>query len=199
MIETPIDKPVADNAWRLCPRRLREDDDALATAVVDEHKILYRRQFADELLDDTYNRQLPIQIRAFRHSGPWRIFLLLTPWMLTRFFIPEKDPGIAVPAGWSAVERSVAPYLVMGPAVEFNLLTGNQKAHLNYSPGWGHYLTHPLVFAMAQYDSPEVVFEAWSEVIKTRDDNMKRLENQCQWQQDVSRREFFSRFQGKDK
>ena len=93
--------------WRLCPPELREDDEALVAAVVALHRDLYERYFSREPLA---HHKLPIQVRAFRRTGDWRIFLLLCPWMLSRCFWPDADPGIPLPAGMRTT-RCWAPSL----------------------------------------------------------------------------------------
>ncbi|MDP2155438.1 MAG: [NiFe]-hydrogenase assembly chaperone HybE, partial [Sulfuricella sp.] len=108
----------------------------------------------------------------------------------------ERDPGLRIPAGWSAAERAVAPFLVIGPLLDFTILGGEQKAHLNYLPELGHFLLQPLVQSMERFESADAVFAAWDEVIKTRDRVMEEQKRECGWQKEVSRREFFSRLAG---
>ena len=115
---------------------------------------------------------------------------------MARVFLPERDPGLSIPTGWSVSERNAAPFLVIGPQVNFTILGGEQKAHLNYLPELGHFLLQPLVQSMEQYDSADAVFAAWDEVIKTRDRVMEEHKRECGWQREVSRREFFARFLG---
>jgi hypothetical protein len=177
--------------WRLCPPELREDDEALVAAVVSLHRDLYERYFSREPLA---NHKLPIQVRAFRRTGDWRIFLLLCPWMLSRCFWPDADPGIPLPAGWEGDARGDAHYTVLGPIVAFPLLETAQKAHLNFDSRLGHYLLQPLVLSMAPFENAEAVFESWNRVIETRRANMARTQRRSRWQEEVSRREFFRRF-----
>lgn len=176
--------------WQVAPPAL-SDDEALERAIIEIHEGIYRKHFLDELL---VNHQLPIEVRALRRVEGWRLLLLLTPWMLVRIYLPDEDPGIPVPEGWGARERVDAPDVVIGPPVSFELLGTTQKGHLNYHPRLGHYLMLPLIQSMDQLDSPQAVYSAWNEVIKTRDENVKKLKRRCDWQDEVSRREFFSGF-----
>ena len=157
-----------------------------ATRCFDE---IYRRNFHDEWL---VNHDLPVEVRAFRRMEGWCVFLLLTPWMMSRVFLAEREPGIAIPQEWSEEKRKEAPYTVIGPAISFSLLGNVQQAHLNYSPMLGHYLVQPLVQAMERFDSAAAVFEAWNEVIQTRNRVMEEQKRECGWQREVSRREFFA-------
>jgi len=181
---------LADCGWKL--GALPENDDqAVIAAVGKSFGEIYRRHFSNEF---HVNHNLPIDIRAFRRSDGWCVFLLLTPWMMARVLLPERDPGLPVPAGWSADERAAAPFLVIGPQIEFTLLGETLKGHLNYLPELGHFLLQPLVQSMAQYESAGAVFAAWDEVIKTRDRVMEEKKRECGWQKEVSRREFLGFF-----
>lgn len=168
-------------------------DSAVIAAVGDCFGEIYRNHFSAELM---VNRNLPVEIRAFRRSDGWCVFLLLTPWMMTRVFLPERDPGLRVPTGWSAAKRASANFLVIGPLIGFSILGGEQKAHLNYLPELGHFLLQPLVQSMERFESADEVFAAWDEVIKTRDRVMEEQKRECGWQKEVSRREFFGRLAG---
>lgn len=164
------------------------DDEALQTAVLEEYTKIYRTCFQG---DPDMNHRLPVMIHAFRHLQEWRVFLLLTPWMLARVFVPDVDPGIAVPTEWRAADRKNQPYRVIGPAFDLDLLTGRQKAHLNFSPRIGHYMIHPLILSMLEFETPDQVFAAWNQVISTRNDNLERLGIPNPQQEEISRREFF--------
>lgn len=183
---------MSDSAWKLGAIH-RGDDQAVIAEVSDCFSEIYRKHFSSEWL---VNHDLPVEIRAFRRGDGWCVFLLLTPWMMARVFLPERDPGLQIPAGWSAAECAVAPFLVIGPLLDFTILGGEQKAHLNYLPELGHFLLQPLVQSMEQYDSADAVFAAWGEVIKTRDRVMEEQKRECGWQKEVSRREFFTRLTG---
>lgn len=183
---------MSDFAWKLGALP-KSDDPAVIAAVGDAFGEIYRNHFSGELL---VNHDLPVEVRAFRRSDGWCVFLLLTPWMMARVFLPERDPGLLVPAGWSAAERAAAPFLVIGPLLDFTILGGAQKAHLNYLPELGHFLLQPLVQSMERFESADAVFAAWGDVIKTRDRVMEEQKRECGWQKEVSRREFFARLAG---
>lgn len=185
-----------DSGWQLCAPELREDEQAFVAEVLKLHRGLYDKHFAQDLLA---NHRLPIQVRAFRQTGDWRIFLLLCPWMLSRCVSPKRDPGIPLPAGWEGTARAGADFILLGPALSFRLLETEHKAHLNFAPQLGHYLLQPLVLSMAQFENAEAVFEAWNGVIETRKANMEKMQRRCKWQEEVSRREFFHRFIARDK
>lgn len=187
---------MGDSGWQLCAPALQADDQAFVAEALKLHRELYDKHFAQDLLA---NHRLPIQVRAFRKTGIWRIFLVLCPWMLSRCVSPLRDPGIPLPAGWEKTARAQADYILLGPALSFRLLDAEHKAHLNFAPTLGHYLMQPLVLSMAQYESAEAVFEAWNRVIETRKANMEKMQRRCQWQEEVSRREFFHRFISRDK
>lgn len=183
---------MSDAAWTL--GTLAElDDRALAAAVKACFNEIYQQHFSSEWL---VNHALPVEIRALRHSDGWCVFLLLTPWMMARVFLPERDPGLSLPPGWQAAERAGAPFVVIGPLLDFTILGGAQKAHLNYLPELGHFLLQPLVQSMEQFDGADAVFAAWNEVIQTRDRVMEEQKRECGWQREVSRREFFARLAG---
>lgn len=169
-------------------------DDKVAAAVVACFRGIYQRHFSEEWL---VNHDLPVEVRALRQSDGWQVMLLLTPWMLARVFLPERQPDITVPEGWGAAERAAAPYTVIGPPVTFSLLGAEHKAHLNYHPDLGHFLIQPLVQSMDKYASADEVFAAWDEVIRTRDRVMAEQKRECGWQKEVSRREFLARVMGR--
>jgi hypothetical protein len=183
---------MSDFTWKLgaLPKR---DDQAVIAAVGGCFGEIYRKYFSGEFL---VNHNLPVEVRAFRRSDGWCVFLLLTPWMMARVFLSERDPGLRVPAGWSAAERAAASFTVIGPLLDFTIMGGAQKAHLNYLPELGHFLLQPLVQSMERFDSAAAVFAAWDEVIKTRDRVMEEQKRECGWQKEVSRREFFARLMG---
>jgi hypothetical protein len=180
---------VNDSAWKLggWPG---QDDQAVIAAVIASFSEVYRTHFSGEWL---VNHDLPVEVRAFRRLDGWPVFLLLTPWMMARVFLPERDPGLPIASGWSAAERDKLPFAAIGPLLTFTIMGGEQKAHLNYLPGLGHFLLQPLVQSMEQYASADAVFAAWDEVIKTRDRVMEEQKRECGWQKEVSRREFFAR------
>jgi hypothetical protein len=145
------------------------------------------------------NDALPVQVRALRSVEDWWVFLLLTPWMLSRLFLPRQQPRSPLPAGWTAEARREQAYVVIGPALELTLQSGVQRAHINYDAGLGHYLIQPLVQAMHGYRCADQVFLAWNDVIATRDRVMVEQQRDCPWQKEVSRREWFSRVFGRER
>jgi hypothetical protein len=181
---------LTDFGWKLGTLP-KNDDNTVIAAVGECFGEIYLNHFSDQFL---VNHNLPIEVRAFRRSDGWCVFLLLTQWMMARVFLPEHDPGLPVPSAWSAAERASTPFLVIGPQLNFTILGGEQKAHFNYLPELGHFLLQPLVQSMEQYDSADAVFAAWDEVIKTRDRVMEEQKRECGWQREVSRREFFGFF-----
>lgn len=118
--------------------------------------------------------------------------LLLTPWMLARLFVPDNDPGHVIPPEWQSQARIGRDYQVIGPPFEIPLLTGKQRAHLNYSVAIGPYLLHPLILSMLNFSTPEDAFTAWNRVIETRNRNMEIMQKQSPLQEEITRREFFS-------
>jgi hypothetical protein len=181
--------PLLQSGWRGLPPE-RADDAAFIETLLELHALLFDDHFAG---DPEANESLGIEVRAFRRLEGWRVALVLTPWMLARLLIPDRDPKIPLPPEWCAEAREEATYQALGPQVGFSLLGQDQQAHLNYHAWLGHYLIQPIALNMGAYESPEAVFEAWSNVIRTRDENMARHRKDCPWQQEISRRELFSR------
>jgi hypothetical protein len=167
-----------------------KNDQEIISSVIEVFTGQYQTYFVNELL---VNHNLPIEIRAFRQTDIWHIFLLLTPWTLARVFLPVRDPGLEIPPGWQAEERATAPMTVIGPAMPLAILGGKEQAHLNYHPKLGHYLIQPLIQSMAQFNTPDEAFKAWNEVIKIRDKAIEEQKKRCEWQHEVSRREFFAK------
>jgi len=167
-----------------------KNDQEVISTVIDVFTGLYQTYFVNELL---VNHNLPIEIRAFRQTDIWHIFLLLTPWTLARVFLPVREPEIDIPPDWDAKERATAPMTVIGPAIPLAILGGKEQAHLNYHPKLGHYLIQPLIQSMAQFNTPDEAFKAWNEVIKIRDKAIEEQKKRCEWQHEVSRREFFAK------
>jgi hypothetical protein len=188
-----VSDPEPEAHWSPCPPELA-DEDRFIEGIRELHETLNREFFADDLMA---NQRLGIQLRAFRRLEGWRMVLVLTPWMLSRLLVPERDPGIRVPPEWRAETRRDAPYHLLGPLVKPEILGQGQQAHLNYHPRLGHYLLQPIVLNMEPYATPEAVFEEWSQVIRTRDENMEKHRRDCPWQKEVSRRELFGRLRGK--
>jgi hypothetical protein len=181
-----------DNRWIASPQHLQQDE-ALATQVPGLFRRIYETEFADEPL---LNHALPIEIRAIRDIGEWRLFLLLTPWMLSRLYLRFEESDIAIPEAWRAGNRAGKPHVVLGPPVTLTLFSQDQKCYLNYHPELGHHLVQPLIMRMESFGCANEVYASWNEVIATRNENMKQRQRECQWQQEVSRREFFTRLRG---
>lgn len=178
--------------WQPTPAGLARDA-ALLDAVEAVYRDQHRHRFADEA---NANPLLTVQTRALRRIDEWRVFLLLTPWMLARLFFHDGAAPLAVPPDWSAAARGDRDDTVIGPALTFTLHNGPQQAHLNFHAHLGHYLLQPLMLAMHGYTSPEAVFAAWDQVIKVRDENMARMRKCCPMQEEISRREFLSGVRG---
>lgn len=168
-------------------------DDAFVGAVERRFGQIYDAVFA---ADPWVNHDLPIELRARRETPPWRVFLLLTPWMLARLFLPRRSPNLPVPPGWRADERADDGYAVIGPAVQVELCGALQAAHVNYDAELGHYLIQPLVQSMEPYAHAEEVFAAWDAVLTTRQRVMDESRRECVWQRELSRREFLARLRG---
>jgi len=181
-----------NNTWETPLAAL--EDTAFVQVVDEVFSAIYQAWFSQEI--DLVNHKLPILVRALRRVEPWRVFLLVTPWMLARIFIPYKAPSIAIPADWRGSARADKPYTVIGPGVTILIKETSEKAHINYYPGIGHYLVQPLIQSMEGFASPDEVYEAWNNVIRVRDENIRKLDRRCNWQEDVSRREFFRRATG---
>jgi hypothetical protein len=175
---------MTNGEWTLADPQLA-DDEALASLVVHVHRELLRGPMASEV---GINPALEIQARAFRCIEGWRVMLLLTPWMLARLQIPD----VPLPDGWNAAERDGAPYQVLGPALQLELLGKLQSAHLSYHPGLGHYLLQPICLDMLPYSTADAVFEEWNRVIHVRDENMEKARRNCPMQREISRRELFT-------
>ncbi len=178
-----------DSNWIPGPQCLNQDE-ALHTLVSNAFGDIYERCFAD---DPLINHRLPIEIRALRDIEDWRVFLLLTPWMLSRIYLRSDEASITVPEAWQVENRIGEPYLVVGPQVGFCLLEHEQLAHLNYHPELGHYLMQPLMLHMEGYANADDVYQEWNTVIETRNENIRKRQAECRCQEEISRREFFTR------
>lgn len=183
---------VESTAWQVSAVAAGGQAD-IAAAVEARFRHLHQAVFAAAM---DCNHALPVQVRALRQLEGWWVFLLLTPWMMSRLFLPQRRPQLLLPSAWTAAERRQQPYVVIGPVLELPLPTGTQRAHLNYDDTLGHYLIQPLVQAMDAYACADEVFMAWNDVIATRDRVMVEQQRDCPWQKEVSRREWFSRLLG---
>ena len=179
-----------DSQWQRLPPHL-ESDMRFQMALLVAHRRIYDRWFASEA---SANPSLGFHIHGYRRSAGWRILLMLTPWMLSRLLFPEQLPVVPIPQGWSAQERRDADYQLLGPMVHLDWDGGELKAHLNYQETLGHYLLQPIALDMQRYDTPDAAFQAWNEVIRTRDENMQRMQRSCAWQAELSRRELFTKY-----
>jgi hypothetical protein len=166
------------------------EDGSLVDDLLRTYHEIYQHRFATEPL---VNHGLPIEVRAYRHYRAWRICLLLTPWHLARIIIPKTAPALDLPPQWSVAVRADADYVVIGPAVPLDILTAQERAHLNYQPRLGHYFVQPLIQSLRRFATADEVFEEWKEVIAVRDRNIAERKQHCEWQSEVSRREFFAR------
>lgn len=173
--------------WQLA--NLPPDDTQLAQTVESVFTAIHQEQMAGA---EGVNGALPVEVRALRQADGWRVMLLLTPWMLARLYLPETAPSIEVPPDWQAEARAGKPYEVIGPPCRFTLFGGEQKAHLNYHPGLGHYLVLPIAQAMEKYAAAGEVFAEWNGVLATRDRVMAEGKRECPAQREMSRREFFT-------
>jgi hypothetical protein len=181
---------VAENRWQtLAPHLQSEMRFQLALLVA--HRQIYDRHFSQE---PTANHAIGFHLHGYRRRGDWYIVLALTPWMFARLLFAETPPAIQIPDGWRAGQRQEDDYQLLGPMVEPLPETGGIKSHLNYHPTLGHYLLQPIALDMRQYANAIEAFEAWNRVIRTRDENMRRLDKECAWQQEISRRELFGRY-----
>jgi hypothetical protein len=182
---------VNDRIWQMLAEL--KADGALVQAVLEVHTGILRSYLA---ADPMLNLGLPVEVRALRRIDVWRVLLLLTPWMLARLLFPQGAPGFEIPPGWSLEERRNADYCVLGPNLGFDLLGQPQRAHLNFHPRLGHYLLQPICLDMKPYGSADAVFEAWSQVIRIRDENMEKASRDCPLQKEISRRELFRQVTG---
>lgn len=178
--------------WILRPPELAECR-ALAEAVLATHEEVHERHF---LGTPGVNETLGLEVRACRRIDQWQALLLLTPWMLSRLWFPDEPPDVDVPPGWRADSRDEGQYQLLGPACTFEVLGQQQQAHLNFHPALGHFLLQPLALNMQPYADAGSVFEAWNQVIRVRDENMRRMARDCPLQKEISRRELFRRLRG---
>jgi len=178
-----------NSRWIPSPETVLQDEPLQGLVTTVFHDI-YQRGFA---ADPLINHRLLIEVRAIRDVEEWRVFLLLTPWMLSRVYLSCEPASIPVPPAWSAEHRADEPYLVIGPQVGFCLLEHEQLGHLNFHPQLGHYLLQPLILRMEQYASTSEVYRDWNTVIETRNENMRKRQAECRCQEEISRREFFTR------
>jgi hypothetical protein len=159
-------------------------------ALLVAHRQIFDHHFA---MDPMVNRALGFHLRGYRHKDNWRIILALTPWMLTRLWFTETPSEIQIPDGWRSQQRADADYQLLGPSIALPEELGDGKAHINYHPALGHYLLQPIALNMEAYGSAQEAFEAWNQVTKTRDEALTQIEKACEWQQEISRRELYTK------
>ncbi len=160
------------------------------------------RQIQEQNFRDGFgiNPALSVELCGWQERGGWYEGLLLTPWMLAHLYVPQTIPPEPLPEGWEAADtRRDAAYLVIGPAIDFDIGEERPTAHLNYEPALGHYCLQPLVQALAKYPDAQAVYAAWETVLasraRTRQQMLEDQEQQCQQQQrPLSRREFMTRW-----
>lgn len=181
---------MSNEQWIAVPDLL-QDEEVLRQQVSESFNDTYQRSFA---ADPLVNHRLPIEISAIRDVEGWRLFLLLTPWMLARIYFHPDGDEVDIPVAWQAWNRLHEPYLVLGPSVSITLMGLEQKAHLNFHQELGHYLVQPLMLRMEQFGSADEVYRRWNAVIETRNENMKKRREECRCQEEISRREFFTHF-----
>ncbi|MEJ2455355.1 MAG: [NiFe]-hydrogenase assembly chaperone HybE [Candidatus Thiodiazotropha sp.] len=178
--------------WQVLPDHLQSEM-RFKMALLIAHRGIYNRHFAG---DPMVNPALGFHLHGYRYTENWRIVLALTPWMFARLLFAESPPDIEIPDDWLSEQRRSMDYQLLGPMVDLPLETGGTKAHLNYHPTLGHYLLQPIALNMQNYANAREAFEAWNLVIETRDERLKQMEQQCNWQQEISRRELFGKFLG---
>lgn len=170
--------------WRLFASAW--DDSTFLDNVLETYQRIYAGLPREMATKDT----LPIEIRALRRVGDWRVLLLLTPWQLARLLFPMRPPSIAEPLVLDNLGMSPT---ALGPAIGLDILSGRERAHVAFEPRLGHYFQQTLIHDMRRFETPDAAFAALRAVIEVRDRNIAALQKQCAWQEDVSRREFFSR------
>ncbi|MES9994096.1 MAG: [NiFe]-hydrogenase assembly chaperone HybE [Candidatus Thiodiazotropha sp.] len=181
-----------ETTWQLLPAELN-DDELFKRALIEVHQEIYNEHFSDDPLS---NSELGFHLHAYRRTSGWRVVLILTPWMLSRLLFPENNPHILIPEGWSGEERYGTDYQALGPSLRLGWSGNYMQSHLNFHARLGHYLLQPILMKMQNYGSPQEAFEAWNGKIKTRDENMKRMQRECPWQEEVSRRDLLNNYLG---
>jgi hypothetical protein len=179
---------MTDMHWHLPLAAL--DEATRIERILAAHRELHEAHFAG---DPAVNEALPVMVRSPRSTDGWFLCLVLTPFMLARLAVPEQQPSIRLPAGWSAEERTGAPFMLLGPVRACAILNARLRGHLSYHPQLGHYLLQPLCLNMQPYGGAEEAFNAWDEVIDTRSRNMEQRRIDSPWHKELSRRELFRR------
>ncbi|MBF0262602.1 MAG: [NiFe]-hydrogenase assembly chaperone HybE [Magnetococcales bacterium] len=180
---------MTENRWRVTTLA----DEALMAETAEQYRGILARHVTAEWCA---NEALPIATRFYRDDPPWRIFLLLTPWMLARLFFARECPdGLALPQSGKTVAEwtEEAELYQLGPVFSFVMHGQTQKAHLQSSAVLGHFLLQPLILNMEPYTCADGAFAAWSDTVVRRDALMASMKRHCGWQKEVSRRELFGR------
>jgi len=153
--------------------------DALPALLESTFAQLYNDDFADAMMG--INHQLKVEVRGWHVKDNWAMGVLLTPWMLTKIYIPLSAPDdIAIPADWQADARQNAPYVVIGELMTLTIDGQTHTVHINYHPTLGHYCVQPLVQKMNTYADNESAFAAWGEVLKFRKAYRAKLEAEAE-------------------
>jgi hypothetical protein len=140
---------------------------------------LYNDDFADAMMG--INHQLKVEVRGWHVKDNWAMGVLLTPWMLTKIYIPLSAPNdIAIPADWQADARQNAPYVVIGSLMTLTIDGQPHTVHINYHPTLGHYCVQPLVQKMNGYANNEAAFAAWGEVLAFRKEYRAKLQAEAE-------------------
>lgn len=127
----------------------------------------------------------------------WDSAYVLTPWMLARIYLPLKPPSTALPQEWSAAARAGQPFQSIGPALDVVVGEEMPSLHVQWLPGYGHFLLQPLVQNLPRYPDADAVWAAWDGVLAARDRyRQERLAEMQREDAAVSRRDFLRRVIG---
>lgn len=177
--------------WQPGPTAHMDGDMLMATV-----ERLFQEMLEEHFSEDpAFQSELPVQIRALREIEGWRALLLLTPWMLCRLLFPPEAAELELPEGYDPASRGLEgeKFELLGPIVEFNLLESKQKAHPSFLAGLGCFFIQPLILNLQPFSTADEVFGAWNRIIRTRDENRKRLNVKSAWHEEVSHRELLAR------
>ncbi len=159
-----IDSVIADNLPELLEKTFAQ---------------LYNDDFADAMMG--INHKLKVEVRGWHVKDNWAMGVLLTPWMLTKVYIPLSTPDAPeVPADWQADARHNKPYVVIGDLMTLTIEGQAHRVHINYHPILGHYCVQPLVQKMNTYPDNEAAFAAWGEVLKFRKEYRAKLQSEAE-------------------
>lgn len=130
---------------------------------------LYSDDFANAMMG--INHSLTTEVRGWHEKADWGMGVLLTPWMLTKVYVPLKTAvldDIATPESWTTDERLNQPYVVIGDLMPLTIDEQTHQTYINHHPDIGHYWLQPLVQNMARYSDNDAAFAAWGEVLAFR-------------------------------